>query len=142
MQDRRPIKRRQRRFRKRILFAMAFAGFSVLFHQSALTFKQDRIAAAVMTAPHHDSLPHGAGAVSAATVGSDSKTVPYAAAPLQGPVAVGLAFRINRTPGLDAAGARRCIRAPAALLTEHRRGNRRKAVSIWEEWRTRRDSNS
>ena len=131
MQDRRPIKRRQRRFRKRILFAMAFAGFSVLFHQSALTFKQDRIAAAVMTAPHHDSLPHGAGAVSAATVGSDSKTVPYAAAPLQGPVAVGLAFRINRTPGLDAAGAR-----------IQRRGNRRKAVSIWEEWRTRRDSNS
>ena len=124
MQDRRPIKRRQRRFRKRVLFAMAFAGFSVLFYQSALTFKQDRIAAAVMTAPHHDSLPHGAGAVSAATVGSDSKTVPYAAAPLQGPVAVGLAFRINGTPGLDAVG------------------NRRKAVSIWEEWRTRRDSNS
>ncbi len=106
MQDRRPIKRRQRRFRKRVLFAMAFAGFSVLFYQSALTFKQDRIAAAVMTAPHHDSLPHGAGAVSAATVGSDSKTVPYAAAPLQGPVAVGLAFRINGTPGLDAVGAR------------------------------------
>lgn len=80
------------------MFALAFMGFSVLFYQSALTFKQDRIALAAMMAPGPQSAPQGSDALRA-LAGSERP-------PLQGPAAVGLAFRINSGPDLRATIAR------------------------------------
>lgn len=103
MQDRRPTKRRQSRFRKRIVFALAFMGFSVLFYQSALTFEQDRIASATMTAPYRQAVAQTAPRNGTADLAlSDSLSPPL----LQGPAAVGLAFRINGGPDLRAQIAR------------------------------------
>ena len=103
MQDRSPIKCRQRRIRKRIVFAVAFMGFSVLFYQSALTFKQDRIASATVTAPFPETFTQSASQKGVASLAlADSISPP----PLQGPAAAGLAFRINSSPDLRAMVAR------------------------------------
>ena len=120
MQDRRPTKRRQRRIRKRMIFAITFMAFSVVFYQSAQTFKQDRIASAIMTAPQSvAALPGPAGAPQPIT-GSKTSTEAGSTIPLQGPAAVGLAFRINSGPELNARLARsqrreEIIAVPAAL---------------------------
>ena len=92
MQERRHTRRMRHRLRKRILFAFAFLGFSAVFYESALTFQQDQIASTSVTAV----------AQMPALVSSVAPPKPETALepPLQGPVAVGLAFRINGDPGL------------------------------------------
>lgn len=95
MQERRYTRRMRHRIRKRVVFAMAFLGFSTLFYHSVLSFKQDRAHAVAYAAPtvstvavaRPDSIP--------------TTPAPPRTAPLQGPVAVGLAFRINGDPGLQ-----------------------------------------
>lgn len=85
------------------MFAFAFLGFSVLFYQSALTFKQDLIASATMTAPHPETVPQTARYNGVAELALSDSIPP---SPLQGPAAVGLAFRINSSPDLRAMVAR------------------------------------
>jgi hypothetical protein len=92
MQERRHTRRMRHRLRKRILFAFAFLGFSAVFYESAQTFQQDQIASTAVT-----SL---AGAPTPISTIVPSKPVTAVEPPQQGPVAVGLAFRINGDPGL------------------------------------------
>lgn len=93
MQERRYTRRMRRRIRKRVLFSMAFLGFSILFYHSVQSFKQDRIASVTYAIPTVSPVARAA-----------QDTVPHSTpdTPLQGPVAVGLAFRINGDPGLHA----------------------------------------
>lgn len=120
MQDRRPTRRRRRRIRKRMIFAITFMVFSVLFYQSAQTFKQDRIALATMTAPQSVAALPGPAGLPHPNTGTETGTPDVSAVPLQGPAAVGLAFRINSGPELNARLARiqrreEVIPVPAAL---------------------------
>ena len=120
MQDRRPTKRRQRRIRKRMIFAITFMAFSVVFYQSAQTFKQDRIASAIMTAPQSAAALPGPVGLPHRNTTTDTGTQDVSTVPLQGPVAAGLAFRINNGPELNARLARiqrreEIIAVPAAL---------------------------
>jgi len=123
MQDRRPTRRKQRRFRKRILTGVAFLGFSVLFYQSAESFKQDQIASAAMAAPIATAMATAArtesfqagilqanAAVAVPRGRARGLLSPHMA--FQGPAAVGLAFRINNGPELRAKVARFQIEHP------------------------------
>lgn len=97
MQERRHTRRMRHRIRKRVVFAMTFLGFSTLFYQSVQSFDQDRAVAATYIPPVSDTYRLAA---------AGSISLPVSGTPLQGPVAIGLAFRINGNPGLHAQLAR------------------------------------
>jgi len=103
-----------------MIFAITFMAFSVLFYQSAHTFKQDRIASAVMTAPQSVAALPGPVGLPHQNTRTEFGAQDVSSVPLQGPAAVGLAFRINNGPELNARLARiqqreEVIAVPAAL---------------------------
>jgi hypothetical protein len=102
MQDRRPTRRRQCRIRKRMIFAISFMAFSFLFYQSALTFKQDQVASAVMTAHQSVAALPAPTDLPRQNANMNTHTQGVTETPLQGPAAVSLAFRINSSPELSA----------------------------------------
>lgn len=97
MQERKHTRRMRHRIRKRVLFAMAFLGFSTLFYQSVRSFEQDHAIAAGYAPRPGDAV---------APAAPDTVSAPARDTGLQGPVAIGLAFRINGNPGLHAQLAR------------------------------------
>ena len=103
-----------------MIFAITFMAFSVLFCQSAQTFKHDRIASAMMTVPKSVVALPGPVGLPQPSTGTEPGTQDVSAAQLQGPAAVGLAFRISSGPELNARLARiqrreEIIPVPAAL---------------------------
>lgn len=104
MQERRHTRRMRHRIRKRVVFAMAFLGFSTLFYQSIRSFEQDQAAALHYAPPAFDAIALKTPG-SAFEPPSDTSRISGRTA-LQGPVAIGLAFRIDGNPELHAQLAR------------------------------------